>query len=368
VVTSEDIRAYHHRKNSVRLGGILFGLTYAALWCLIAPAWTGRLAAMLDNHWLILFVTGAAIFFLQELLFLPASYYSGYVLEHRYHLSNESLKAWSVREVKELVLGLVLGAVLLGGLYGLLWYGGRAWWVWVWAGWVLLSVGLTQLFPVMILPLFYTSTPIEDSGLTERLRSMAEGAGLHISGVYKLDLSAQTKKPNAMLTGLGSTRRVLLSDTLLDAFAPGEIETVFAHELGHHRRGHIWKGIALSALSATLVIAGIAWRIGPHRTLSSQEWTAAVAALPQVLLIVVISSLVLRPILNAVLRGFETQCDRDALCATGRETYRAAFQRLADMSLADPKPSRLTEIFFYDHPPIARRLAMADEGVPPVQS
>jgi STE24 endopeptidase len=361
----QAIRAYHLRKNLVRCALILFGLAYAGMWCWFAPRLLGRLGTVVGSRWSGLFLIGGAMLLIEELLTLPVSFYSGFILEHRYHLSNETVPKWLIRQVKELLVGAVFGVILLGGLYGLLWYGGGLWWLWVWVCWVLLSVGLSKLFPVLILPIFYKSTPIENTALTERLKQRAEDAGLRISGVFKLGLSAETKKPNAMLTGLGSTRRVLLSDTLLEAFELPEIETVFAHELGHHLRGHVWKGIALSAAAATLLIAAIVWRLGPYAGNGAAAWPHAVAALPQVFLVVTAIGLALRPIMNAISCRFETQCDRDALRAAGRDAYRSAFQKLADMTMADPKPSRLVEIFFYDHPPISRRLALAEEESPP---
>jgi len=357
-----DAKAYHRRKNAVRLAGIVFGLAYALVWCWIAPAWMDRLAPVVQNRWLALLCVAGVMFLAQEFLLLPVSFYSGYILEHRYDLSNETVRGWGVREVKELAVGVVLGAILLAGLYGLVWYSGGLWWLWLWFGWILLSVGLTQLFPVLILPIFYKATPIEDESLVNRLHQLAEGTGLKLSGVFRLSLSEETKKPNAMLAGLGPTRRVLLSDTLLDAFEPAEIETVFVHELGHHVRGHIHKGIVLSAVAATVVIGGIVWRLGPYGGSEVAQWPTAVAVLPQVFLVVLAVGFISRPVVNAILRGFETQCDRDALTATGPEAYRSAFRKLGDMSLADPDPSKPIEVFFYDHPPISKRLALAGEA------
>ncbi|MBN1344359.1 MAG: M48 family metallopeptidase [Phycisphaerae bacterium] len=353
------VKAYHRRKNVVRLVGLALGLAYALAWCWVAPAWTRWLAGVVGYRWLVLPIVGGSMLLVQEILLLPMSFYSGYVLEHRYDLSNENVPKWVIRELKELGLGAVLGGVLLAGLYGLLWYGGSLWWLWAWFGWLFLAVVLTRLFPVLILPIFYQATPLEDESLVDRLRRLAEGAGLRISGVFRLGLSEETKKPNAMLTGLGSTRRVLLSDTLLDAFEPDEIETVFVHELGHHRRGHIHKGIAMSAVAATLVIGAIVWRLGPYAGSDAGNWQRAIAALPQVLLVMLGIGLVLQPVVNAIMRRFETQCDQDALDATGAETYRSAFEKLAEMSMADPEPSRIIEVFFYDHPPIGKRLALA---------
>jgi len=360
------IKAYHRRKVAARCAGIAFGLAYTAVWCWLAPLWLERLAPAVGYRWPTLLLAGAVIVLIEWCLLLPLTFYTGYVLEHRYDLSNETWRAWFIREFKELAVGAVLGAILLSGLYGLLWYGGTVWWLWVWVGWLLLSVGLTQLFPVLILPIFYKSTPIENEALIGRLKHLAENAGLRVSGVYKLDLSSETKKPNAMLTGLGRTRRVLLSDTLLEGFTPDEIVADFVHELGHQVRGHIWKGIALSAAMATLVIAGIVWRLGPYAGDSATAWKGAVAALPQILLLTAAIGLILRPLANVILCRFETACDRDALQATGRDIYRSTFLKLADKSLSDPTPPRWVEILFYDHPPISKRLAIADAAGQPL--
>ncbi len=357
----QDIKAYHRRKNVVRLINIVFGLVYAVAWCWIAPPLAERLAGVVDIRWVVLLLVGAAIYLSEELILMPLTHYTGYTLEHRYDLSNETVGAWLIRQAKELGLGCVLGGILLAGLYALLWYGGSLWWLWVWLGWIVLAVGLTQLFPVLILPIFYKAEPIEDEALAERLTKLAEGSGIRVEGVYRLGLSAETKKPNAALTGLGSTRRVMLSDTLLDGFDADEIETVFVHELGHHTRGHIPKGIAMSAGVASVIIAGIVWRLGPYAGSDPSLWPQAVGALPQVLVISALVGLIIRPGTNAIMRWFERQADRDALDATGPQTYRSAFEKLAKATLSDPDPSRAIEIFFYDHPPIAKRIAMADE-------
>src|SRR5947209_9215832 len=116
------------------------------------------------------------------------------------------------------------------------------------AGWLLLTLVLGGLRPEVILPLFYKVTRLNDDALQTRLRRLSDGTGLTIEGVYRLHLSADTRKANAALAGLGRTRRVLLGDTLLDQFTPEEIEVVFAHEVGHHVYHHLPKLIAVSVL------------------------------------------------------------------------------------------------------------------------
>jgi STE24 endopeptidase len=296
-----------------------------------------------------------------ELLTLPVSFWSGYIVEHRYGLSNQTLWRWVWRRVKGYLIGGPIGLVLLLGLYALLWYGGDWWWVWATAGWLLLTLVMGQLLPILILPLFYKVTPLDDAPLLERLRRLTEGTGLRIEGVYRLGMSADTKKANAALAGLGRTRRVLLGDTLLGEFTPEEIEVVFAHEVGHHVYRHLPKMIV-----AGVVLAAVGfWLVDRVLHLAAPELGYAKfndpAALPLVLLVLTILGLVLAPAQNAVSRFFERQCDRYALNKTGLvQAYRSAFLKLARLNKADPDPHPLIVWLFDDHPPIRERLAMAD--------
>jgi len=188
-----------------------------------------------------------------------------------------------------------------------------------------------------------------------------------ITGIFNLQLSKETKKANAMLAGLGSSRRVYLSDTLLEAFDDDQIAVVFAHELGHHVRRHIWKGIGISAVASSLLVALIHWRLNPMA--GSPEWAGAIAALTQVMLLATAFPLAVGPVTNAVSRHFERQCDRDALRLTGNPpAYRSAFEQLGRLNLEDPDPPRWEVILFDDHPPLGERIAMADRRPPPSAS
>ncbi len=124
--------------------------------------------------------------------------------------------------------------VLVLGLYWLIWLTGRWWWLAAAGAFFVVSIVLGQLAPVLILPLFYQIEKLDAPELTDRIARLAAGTGLSIEGVYRMDLSEETVKANAMLAGLGRTRRVLLGDTLLNGFSPDEIEVIFAHEIGHH--------------------------------------------------------------------------------------------------------------------------------------
>src|SRR5207249_12314290 len=189
-----------------------------------------------------------------ELLTLPLSFWSSYVLEHRYHLSNQTLAGWIKKQLLAWLVGSVIGVPLLFGLYAVL-RNLDPWWPWAAAGWLLVTLVLGRLAPVVILPLFYKVTPLDDPALRQRLERLAAGTGLTLQGVYRLHLSEETRKANAALAGLGRSRRVLLGDTLLEQFTPEEIEVVFAHEVGHHVHRHLLKSIAVNVLLALVGFA-----------------------------------------------------------------------------------------------------------------
>lgn len=355
VMAMRDIKRYQRTKLIFSFVGTGVFLLYTALWVRLDPTW---LLEVSDNRWLGLLVFASVFAGLYELITLPLEYYAGYVVEHRFEQSNQSLQRWIWQTLKGYMVGAVIGGILLAGVYALLWYAGALWWLWMWLSWFALSVVVAQLFPVVILPIFYRASPIESEDLIAELSAVAQGTGIRVQGVHRLDISEDTKSANALLTGLGSTRRVYLSDTLLNAFSLEEIKVIFAHELGHHVRYHIWKGMALSVLMASLSVAVLVYFLEGS---SAQDWRAPVAALPSCILTISLLSLLLKPLHNALSRRFERQCDTDALFRTrDPAAYRSAFQRLASMNLADPEPHPLVEWYCHDHPAISKRLALAD--------
>jgi STE24 endopeptidase len=299
----------------------------------------------------------------------PLSLYSGFILEHRFGLSRQSFARWLWRYVKRNLLAIVFGLALFEGLYAVIWYAGANWWWIAAAGFFVVSVVLGQLAPVLILPLFYKIERIDAAAdpkvaeLLRRLSRLAQGTSLSIEGVYRMNLSSETVKANAMLAGLGRTRRVILGDTLLDQFSPEEIEVVFAHEIGHHVHRHIVKLIGLGVLLSTLGFwlcdrLLTAWAgIGPSGAAYSD---VPVASLPLLMFALTLFSLLLEPLQNVISRHFERQCDRYALQTTGlREAYLSAFRKLAKINKDDPNPNPIEVFLFHSHPPISERLEMA---------
>jgi STE24 endopeptidase len=361
--TPPDVKDYQRQKLLARLLGAGLSLAVlAVLAIVVGPASCGVLTQWVGpDRWLRLVAVAVFLGVVRELVTLPLDFWSGFVLEHRYGLSNLALRGWLWRQVKGWLVGGVFGLLMLLGLYALMWFGGPAWWAWAALAWLAVTLVLGRLVPLLILPLFYKVTRLEAPELATRLQRLAAGTGLTIEGVYRLHLSAETRKANAALTGLGRTRRVLLGDTLLDQFTPEEIEVVFAHEVGHHVHRHLPKLIAWSVL---LAAAGFGLVDAVLRATADRLGYAGFddpAALPLVLLVLSLFGLVLLPVQNALSRFFERQCDRYALERTGApQAYRSAFVKLARVNKSDPDPNPLVVWLFYDHPAIRQRLALAE--------
>jgi STE24 endopeptidase len=225
---------------------------------------------------------------------------------------------------------------------------------------LLLSVVLGELFPVVILPMFYKMTAMDNQELSQRFAQLTEGTAFKIEATYRMNLSKDTKKANAMLTGLGKAKRVIIADTLLDHFTNDEIAVVFAHELGHSVHNHLAKGICINSILTVVVYFLSDLFIRAVAPWAGHESFTAVSALPLYLFVFSVLGIVLGPLGKTLSRHFERESDWYALERTGdAHSFEGAFNRLASLNKADLSPPRLVVILFHDHPPISERLAMA---------
>ncbi|MEE9200966.1 MAG: M48 family metallopeptidase [Candidatus Brocadiales bacterium] len=291
---------------------------------------------------------------------LPLDFYSGYIIEHRYGLSNQTVMAWAKNQLKSGGLGFAITLPMVEAVYYAIKNYPEYWWIHVGILFTLISVVMARIAPVLILPLFYKSTPIDDEALREALTPLAADAGVTLEGVYKIDMSKDTKKANAMLAGLGGTRRVILGDTLLEKFSNDEIAVVFAHELGHHVYRHIWKFLGVAGIAA-LVGLYIASRVlGEFASELGFAYTYDIATLPLLLLVLGVFAIIVLPLQNYYSRRLEAQCDAYALEKTRNPAvFIDLMTKLAENNLADKDPSGIIEYLFYDHPTIAKRIDMA---------
>ncbi len=361
----KQAKQYARIKRRLWVADQALSLVYALLW--LVTGWATALRDWLNqltgNDWLLVAgfaaVFGGIYFFLN----LPLGYYAGFVLPHRFELSTQSLKDWIIDQVKGLAVSAVLGLLVLQLVYLALRLTGDAWWLWVTGGMLVFSVILGNLAPILIMPIFNKFTPLgeEHADLEERLVNLAEKANTRVRGVFKMDMSRRTKQANAALTGIGNTRRIVLGDTMIDEFTPDEIETVLAHELGHHVHHDIpWLmgfGTVLTALGLYLVSLGLNWAISAF----GLSGVADPAGLPAFMILLALYQLVIMPIDNAFSRWRERLADDYALSATGKPgAYMTAFTRLANQNLGELDPERWVVFLFYSHPPLNARIKKAE--------
>lgn len=295
---------------------------------------------------------------------LPLAYVSGHVVERAFGLTKQSAPAWFVEQVKALAVGTALQTPLMTAAFIVIRRRPNDWWLILAGATVPLMVLLSNLAPVLLMPLFNTFTPLSDERLREQLLTLTERSGVRVADIYEMDMSRQSEKPNAMFTGLGATKRIVLGDTLLRDFTPDEIAGVVAHELGHQVHGDIWRLIAMGGAMGF----GGAWllsRLAPRAIAATSEQTGVTepgdeAAYPLLAILGTGLGFLAAPLQAAISRWMERRADRYAIGLTrDPEAYAQAMERLAATALADPDPPRPVVIMLYSHPPIAERIRAA---------
>jgi STE24 endopeptidase len=322
-------------------------------------AWAAGLGVVRSQTAVIAIYVLVLSFFL-DLATLPFALYKGFILERRYGLATETMRHWLKDYLKAAGIGLLFGEAGAIFLYYTLRHWPLRWWIASGVGYTLIAIVLVNLAPVLLLPLFYHFRPLDKAALRDRLTALARKANTTIKGVYEWTLSDRTKKANAALTGIGHTRRILLSDTLLAEYSDDEIEVILAHELAHHVHLDIWSAVLLDA---TLSFAGFyavsrLLRVAvPYFGLQS---AADPAGIPILLMAAAALGLVVKPLMNAISRAHERRADSYALAMTKNPSaFISAMRRLGQQNLAEENPSRLVQAFFYSHPPVKDRLRAA---------
>jgi STE24 endopeptidase len=357
-------REYARISRRLWLVDTTFTAVYALAWLFLGWSVLLRdwLSGFTTNPWLLVPAFAAVFGGIAFLIDLPLSYYSGFILPHRYDQSTQTLRDWSIDQLKGLAIALPIGLIMLEGVYAFLRAFPDTWWLWTAGALLIFQVVLANLAPVLIAPIFNKYVPLGDehAELAERLIKLAERANTKVKGVFKFDMSRRTKAANAALTGIGNTRRIVLGDTLINEFTTDEIETVLAHELGHH----VHKDIPFLIGFGTVVTL-----VGLYLASLAMNWAvfyfgftsvADPAAMPALELILGAYGLMLMPLENAVSRWREHMADEYSLSTTGKkEAFASAFTRLANQNLGEVDPEPWVVIMFYSHPPLGERIALA---------
>jgi len=360
---SPEARRYNRIHRWLGVADFIVGSAFLVL--LLVTGWTGWLRDLalrrgFQNYALAVFVYLFFLLLIGKTLGLGIDYY-GFRLERRFQLSTQKVRSWLWDETKSFLVGLVLAGIVVELLYFMIRQFPQHWWLITWALFMGLFILLAQLAPVVLLPIFYKFEPLENEDLRRRLVHLSERAGTRVRGVYRWKLSEKSRKANAALTGLGSTRRIILADTLLDNYAPEEIEAVLAHELGHHVHKHILKSILVQAGITLLGFWVANWVLHYAVDRRMFEELSDFANLPLLAVTATVLSLLLMPALNAYSRYNERQADRYAFeSIVSVEPFISSMNKLAKQNLAERTPAKWVEWLFHSHPAISKRVAAAE--------
>ncbi|MEJ2544047.1 MAG: M48 family metallopeptidase [Calditrichaceae bacterium] len=319
----------------------------------LALSWSG-------NVYLQLLIFTGLLGLIVSAFSVPLSFISGFWMEHLYNLSNQTFWAWLWEKIKAFLVGIILSVPLLLLFYYLLGHFPDTWWIWMATALFFFSVLIGRIAPVVILPIFYKFEKLDNEDIVNRMEKLADEGNFKLDGVYRFNMSKTTKKANAAFTGLGKSKRIILGDTLLDEFSLNEIESVFAHEVGHYVHKHLMINVAISTVSSflSLFIAHLVYNYMLNQIGFNGQ--TDLAALPLLFLILTIISLISSPLTNMLSRSHERQADTYALKKSSNPAaFLTAMKKLAKINLADESPHPVIEFLFHSHPSINKRIQFA---------
>lgn len=310
------------------------------------------------------FVGGGLLFFLvlmaaRGLLGTPFDLYRTFHIENRYGFNTMTAKLWLTDTLKEIAVTVALFVPVVSAAFALIHWSPQWWWLLAWIFFAVISIFFMVISPYVIEPLFFTFSPVAEEGLAEEIAAMMEKAGAKVSRVMQVDASRRSRHSNAYFTGIGKVKRIVLFDTLIAQMSHAEILAVLAHELGHWKKGHIWKGLLLTETAALAVFYLVFLLIekGWPAEAAGLQGASFSARLTLLLFILSLAAFWLTPLVSFFSRRNEREADRFSSDLTGApEALASALVKLSAENLANLHPHPLYACFHYSHPPTVERV------------
>lgn len=300
------------------------------------------------------------------LIELPLSIWQTFGVEARFGFNRNTPAGFIKDRLLAATLTLLLGGPLIAVVLWLMAGAGDYWWIWAWLVWMAFSLLLTWAYPIWIAPLFNRFEPLKDTQLRQRLEALLERCGFHSNGMFIMDGSRRSAHGNAYFTGFGTNKRIVFFDTLLDGLDGDEVEAVLAHELGHFKRRHIVKMLAVSAAMSLLGLALLGW-------LSQQAWfynglgvERATPALALLLFMFVLPvfSVFISPLIARFSRRHEFEADDFAAVHTDPRHLISGLVKMYRDNASTLTPDPLYSAFYHSHPPAPVRIAHLSSKIP----
>jgi len=365
---ADKIKLADHQKaadyscTKLRIGRI--SLAWETVWLLL---WTlgGGLNAIdtwWANHALSPLLNSIAVItsllILATILDLPFSLYNTFVVEQKFGFNQTTWKTWVLDLIKTAFLMVVLGLPLIAAILWLMNQAGQYWWLYAWLVWTGFSLLMIWAWPTFIAPLFNKFSALDNASLKSRIDELLHRCGFHSEGVFVIDGSKRSAHGNAYFTGFGKNKRIVFYDTLLESLADDEVEAVLAHELGHFKRHHIKKSLALSLVTTLLGFALLAWLMQSpwFYTALGVENASTHSALLLFVLVMPVFTYFISPLFSALSRKHEFEADE---FAKSNSDYRALISALVSMyrdNASTLTPDPIHSMFYDSHPPASIRI------------
>ncbi len=319
-------------------------------------------AAKLGRQWFFVIGIYFAIYtIILFIIYLPLSYYIGFIRLHDYGLSNQTLWKWFLNSIKSLGVTLAAGSLFIWIPYLLLKKSPKNWWLYLSICSVPFIILIILIVPVWIDPLFNEFGPMKDKILEQKILDLASRSGIEESRVFEVNKSVDTEAVNAYVTGIGQTKRIVLWDTIIDKLDEDELLIVMGHEMGHYVLNHITWGILIGSIG-TFIMFYLVYRSSGYilRRFKNRfgfEKLEDIASLPLFIILIGFYSFVGQPFANGISRYFERECDKFTLELTRDNRAGAeAFVKLQHENLSNPRPGPIYRFFRATHPPIGERI------------
>lgn len=303
------------------------------------------------------------------LIDMPMEAWNTFRIEQRHGFNRMKWRMWLGDQVKQALVGVIIGAPIAALILWLMGAAGSTWWLWAWGAWVGFSLLLMIIFPIFIAPLFNKFEPLKDDSLASRIDHLMQRCGFKANGFFVMDGSRRSAHANAYFTGLGAAKRVVFFDTLLAKLSHGEVEAVLAHELGHFKHKHVLKRMIVMFGLSLLAFALLGWLsrqfgfymgLGVTPNLDAPNDALALLlftlALPPFLFFI-------SPVFSYFSRRDEYEADAYACRQSSGKDLSMALIKLYKDNSSTLTPDPMYVRFYYSHPPASERLAaMAAHG------
>mgnify|MGYP006277506095 CR=1 FL=1 len=293
------------------------------------------------------------------LLSIPFSAYQNFVIEEKYGFNKMTAKIFITDLIKSALLSVIMGIPILYAVLTFFYKFPDFGWLYIWVFLTIVQIVLVYIAPRVIMPLFNKFSPLEDEELKEKIFKYAAEHNFKIKGIYKMDGSKRSSKANAYFTGLGSTKRIVLFDTLLQHHTNNEILTILAHEMGHFKNKHILKNFLISFLNSGLMLFILNLFLKNEQLFNAfkMENVSIYASLILFGFLYSPISTIISILTNALSRKFELEADRFAVETTNMKAdFIKALKRLSAKNLSNLTPPKIKIILKFSHPPVIKRI------------